>query len=57
MWFANNREMLQKIRRKIQEKPEENEDEIMKMTIKSEYKKCKSHFKSLMGLEPKSESA
>ena len=29
----------------------------MRLTIVSEYKKCKNHFKSLKGLEPKEESA
>ena len=29
----------------------------MKQTISSEYKKCKNHFNSLKGLEPKTESA
>ena len=46
MWFANNREMLQKIRRKISEKqPEADEVGIMNATIKSEYKKCKQNIR------------
>jgi hypothetical protein len=58
MWFANNREMLQKIRKKVSSKEiDEDEVEVMRETILSEYKKCKNHFNSLKGLEPKEESA